>query len=324
MRCSLSTVEFTQAADVATSHKADVEMGDGAAVVLSIAPTRVALPASRQWSLLLASSVLLSLIAHTSILIWLLVYALSPAGGAGQELEAIGVEIVDASALDSIVAPRAAAAAGAAFIVAAEAGSEVTIPQPEVTPATPPLQRVEAAQSPTATLKAEPDIAAEIAVADVVRERPDVRPHDEPRRKPSEEPEPVEEPAKDQAPDKAAQVEQHAAVAGGATSSGTDASEAAAGAAASASPGQLARFAMQVRGALGRTRPRHLGARGRVHVAFVLTDGGELLTAEIARSSAHPRLDEAALQAVRTTPFPRPPAGATESQRSFVVPFDFK
>lgn len=92
----------------------------------------------------------------------------------------------------------------------------------------------------------------------------------------------------------------------------------------SASPGQIARYAMEVRAAVGLGRPRHLGVRGRVEIAFGLTSAGSVRFAGIANSSGNSRLDAAGLRVIHVARFPKPPPGMTDDQRSYAVPFDFK
>jgi protein TonB len=56
-----------------------------------------------------------------------------------------------------------------------------------------------------------------------------------------------------------------------------------------------------------KARNRHI--QGRVLVGFSLSPSGHVLSATIIKSSRHPELDHAALNAVKTaSPFPRPPA----------------
>lgn len=81
---------------------------------------------------------------------------------------------------------------------------------------------------------------------------------------------------------------------------------------------------MEVRTAVGRGRPRHGGASGRVVVSFGLTPDGVLRFAEIAGSSGNAKLDQAALAAIRHVAFPRPPEGMMDSERIYSVPFEFK
>jgi TonB family protein len=290
-----------------------------------VARTDIAPVMQGRWPSRFSSSAVLSFLAHASLLVWLVVEPPLQAGQAGKELDAIGVEIVDAAALESVALQRAPASSGGAESVVAEAGAEMPVTQHEAAAAAPTPELTDVTSTLPALLKGEPEpvVVAEIAVAAIVREQQERPPVAEPRKEMLAEPLPDKLPETDDGRDNVLQVEQQASVTGGARSRAADASTAS-DAAASASPGQLARFAMQVRASLGQTRPRHLGTRGRVHIAFVLSDKGTLLSAEIARSSSNLSLDEAAIHAVRTAPFPRPPAGTSEPQRSFVVPFDFK
>jgi TonB family protein len=95
-------------------------------------------------------------------------------------------------------------------------------------------------------------------------------------------------------------------------------------AAARASAGELSRFGLEVRTALGRYRPKHAGARGSVQVSFALDEVGQVYRVSVARSSGNNRLDELALDAIRQTQFPVPPAGTTDAQRIYIVPYIFK
>lgn len=290
----------------------------------TLSSTDVALHTHGRWPLMFPSSAAISFLAHASILVWLLIEAPSQPGLAGQELDAIGVEIVDAGALESTSSKRTPdTSGGVARVVTDDTGTEAPVTLQRVTAASPAPEPAETVPPPAAPLKAVPETEPEIAAAEIVRDNPDRPPIEEPRTEPPTEPVLITVPESDEGRDKLRQAEQQAAVAGGAASRAAEAATASA-AVASASPGQLTRFAMQVRTSLGQSRPRHLGSRGRVLVAFVLSDVGALLSAQIAKSSANPRLDEAALQAVRATPFPRPPAGTSQAERSFVVPFDFQ
>ena len=95
-------------------------------------------------------------------------------------------------------------------------------------------------------------------------------------------------------------------------------------ASANASPGDMTQFEIEVRDALGRNRPAFPGATGHVEVAFGLSAFGDLHSVSILRSSGNDRLDRIVLRAVKATRFPLPPAGTTDLQRSFSVPFDFQ
>jgi TonB family protein len=56
----------------------------------------------------------------------------------------------------------------------------------------------------------------------------------------------------------------------------------------------------------------------------VIAGDGALERADVQKSSGHRQLDEAAVQLVRLTAFPRPPAGLTEAQRAYIAPIVFR
>ncbi|MFM2422421.1 MAG: hypothetical protein RL291_951 [Pseudomonadota bacterium] len=91
-----------------------------------------------------------------------------------------------------------------------------------------------------------------------------------------------------------------------------------------ASPGVLSRYAIEIRLAIGKVRPRHGGQSGRVSVSFGLDESGTVRFVAIANSSGSQELDQAAQNAVLRATFPAPPAMMTDAQRTFTVPFDFK
>jgi protein TonB len=317
------TLEFAQEAAAPATGDANFVEGKPSSAHIDSPPIEAGRTPHKRWPLQFSLSIALSLLVHVSVLIWHLIELPSPKGLAGQELEAIGVEIVDASALESISAERDHGSTASAASVVTEAGTAAPVTQSEVAPADLAPTRTDESTPPTAAFETEVQTNAEVTAAEVVRDNLEQRPPSPPLREPLPKPDTEREPEIGRASDAVAQVEQHATVAGGATSTSAQASTGG-NAAAGASPGQLARFAMQVRGALGRSRPRHLGARGNVDVSFVLSIDGQLVSAAIVRSSSNPRIDEMALAAVRTAAYPRPPERATESQRTFIVPFNFK
>jgi len=101
-------------------------------------------------------------------------------------------------------------------------------------------------------------------------------------------------------------------------------SNGASAAGAAASPGDSSRYAVRVREALARNRPRGLRHKGTTTIAFAIDKNGKLISARVSESSGEPSIDEAVLAAVRQTVFPQPPAGMTARQLSYVVPFHFK
>ena len=295
-----------------------------------------ALPRRRSRSVL---AVMASLIVHGAALAWILHQPTVEAiGGGGQDLEAVSVEIVTAAALESLSSHASMAASGSAGPVADVIGIEAP-PQPETVAAVaadpeqtaksdiqPPL--------PTPDIVAKPDPAPEPEAPLVIAEtRPppmeqpiEIKPEERPDEHRPELPKELMEEKTETPPTPQATASSEAQVAiakGGAmarASADSRESEAAAG----ASPGELARYALAVRLALGRARPAHIGSRGKVVVGFRLSAGGSIEAVDIVRSSGSPRLDDIAIAAVRAAAFPTPPAGSTDAQRIYSVPFEFK
>jgi len=93
----------------------------------------------------------------------------------------------------------------------------------------------------------------------------------------------------------------------------------------SASRGDILDYAARVNAWIARNKPSARGVRGRAVVYFKLSSTGRLISARIARSSGDQRLDRAAVTAVqRSSPFPRPPKGATSAQLRFSFPVTFR
>ncbi|MEO0793016.1 MAG: cell envelope integrity protein TolA [Pseudomonadota bacterium] len=91
-----------------------------------------------------------------------------------------------------------------------------------------------------------------------------------------------------------------------------------------ASAGAVASYGARVRARILSNRPGAAG-RGRVVVSFGLSRRGRLRYARISRRSGSPAADRAALSAVRrSSPFPRPPAGANSRQLRFSIAFTFR
>ena len=233
-------------------------------------------------------------------------------GIGGQELEAVSIEIVAASAMESSAANPAAASLGAQPSDNTP-GPVDPIDLPEVSAASSAPKQVPPPAEALAKPDPQPLKEAEIPAADVIKQKPVEKPQEEPKQKPNEE----------TGKDLQRVTAQVAQIAGGTIAQGRDETIDAEGS-AGASPGQLARYAMAVRLALGKTRPKYQGDRGLVSIQFVVSQAGDVLFAEIAKTSGSGRLDEAALSAIRNTHLPQPPTGMTERQRTYVVPFDFK
>jgi TonB family protein len=93
---------------------------------------------------------------------------------------------------------------------------------------------------------------------------------------------------------------------------------------ASAAPGAIQQYAAKVREALARNKPGGFGNRGTAAIKFSISPEGKAGPIEVETSSGIPVLDKSAIDAVANTSFPAPPAGMTEAERTYVVPFHFK
>ncbi len=84
-------------------------------------------------------------------------------------------------------------------------------------------------------------------------------------------------------------------------------------------------YQSKVRAHLAANKPHGLYGSGRAVVAFSLSPGGGVRSAEIVQSSGDATMDKSVLRSVaRSEPFPKPPAGLTPAQLHFVVPFEFR
>lgn len=295
-----------------------------------------AVPEQRQASTALA--VLISLLLHGAALAWIVYQPpIETIGGGGQNLEAISIEVVTAAALESLSSKASASAAGAAGEVADTVG--IAAPAQIETAAAAPTKLDDKPEPdrpppPPPDVVAKPDPAPEadtpltIAETQAPKAEPPInRPPDETPVKRLATPRPeIAEPKPETPPETvvhAASEAQPTVVTGGATTRAT-AERIEAEAAAGASPGELARYALAVRLALGRTRPPHAGIKGKVIVSFRLSLQGTVEKTDIHRTSGSAGLDRAALAAVHAAAFPLPPPGSTDAQRSYTVPFDFR
>jgi TonB family protein len=93
---------------------------------------------------------------------------------------------------------------------------------------------------------------------------------------------------------------------------------------ASAAPGAVQQYAAKVREALARNKPGGFGNRGTATIKFGISPEGKAASIAVETSSGIPILDKSAIDAVAHTSFPAPPAGMTEVERTYVVPFHFK
>lgn len=87
----------------------------------------------------------------------------------------------------------------------------------------------------------------------------------------------------------------------------------------------LPAYARLLRARIEQVKPKGVASPGVTVVTFTVASDGSLATAEISSGSGNARLDRTALDAIRAAaPFPFPPAGATATQRTFVVPYRFQ
>ena len=220
-----------------------------------------------------------------------------PYGGGGQWLEAISVEVVPTSVVESRETQQTNNAAAAANAPLAPDDGDAS--------------KTEAQAAATETHERTPE------------EKMDTPPADEALRQ--SEPEPAAAKSDQPAPDKPdTQPEPQSRGGVAALAPAPDSNAAPAAARASASPGAVQRYAMQVRAALARNKPNGRGTRGTATVTFNISASGSVSFAHLSASSGHAALGKAALAAVRGTSFPAPPAGMSESELTYVVPFHFK
>jgi TonB family protein len=236
-----------------------------------------------------------ALLAHAAVLYALLREPVDPmAGSGGQQVDTISVTIVSSSLLESrdLDRPQPSAPAAAATV-------ETTDGAPDSSPAAATEQHQE-------------------------KEKKD---QEKEKKKPAEEPVRAVE-AITEAPVEVQREQRQQAAApaqGGAASRSEAASEdKASAAAAAASAGAIREYARYVAQALARTKPRGAGGLGTVRIKFVIDAEGALASAEIARTSGSPKLDDQALEAVRRTRFPLPPRGMTLTQLTYEVPYHFR
>ena len=82
-------------------------------------------------------------------------------------------------------------------------------------------------------------------------------------------------------------------------------------------------FLLRVQASIG---PKHLdgqGLKGRVLVAFSISETGQLMGVRLAQSSGFGRLDVMAMQIVGKASFPVPPAGLGVVHRTYISAFSF-
>jgi len=261
-----------------------------------------------------------SVLLHGLLAAWFLLPPWSHGPGLGGDSpDAISIDVISAEALDALGAKQMPAAGLPGSAVDDRPGPENPLEQPEIAAAPekkpdPPIE-----MPPEALDKPDPIAEPDIPAAEVVKAAPEPPVTDtpvEPPPKTETQRETVEQPPEIRPP--------QIAIDSGATPVAPQASAAPAEAAARQASGDAARFALVVRRALGKSRPRHSGTKGRVVITFGLGESGSIRFAEVTKSSGNAGLDTITLAAVRNATFPRPPANLTDRQRTYVVPFDFR
>jgi periplasmic protein TonB len=255
-------------------------------------------------------------------------------GGDGRGRDAIGVELIDTKVLAAL-SSNASTVVGATSSLATNDG----VAKPE-TASTETIDAAAAKPDP-ATAVIKPDVVIpefeerpEPPTPDTItiaKQAPDVDPpptvaQDKPTPKPDARPATTQVAS---LPNPAA-VE---AVQGGSTSQSAAVIPEAGSAAAKAASGRSKAYGQSVMAALVTTQPKPrlgLGAgtsgwlTGTVVIDFTLGLDGGIEEARVATSSGHAILDQAALDAVLRTRFPKPPADLRSNERQYIMPYYFR
>jgi TonB family protein len=246
---------------------------------------------STGWRIALLSS----LVLHAALLGWaVLHFSAAPYGARGVQLEGIAIETISSAALDSLL--KAAQPTGGDTAAPSETAAQTSI-QPQAQPT--PTPAIEAPALPSV-------ITAPSADTSVPAAQP--------------EPKPILD---DKLPEAKSQPTTSAAIqpsdTGGATSETTVPSVNSA-ASAGAAPGDVQRYASDVRRVLSRNRPKANWPAGALRLAFTISDSGDVAKAEVIKPSGNAWLDQRALTWIGATRFPTPPAGLTTAERTYAIP----
>jgi periplasmic protein TonB len=294
---------------------------DSATVLAPNAAQRFPAMRRPQPALIVISSVV-TVLAHLLPAVFLL-RAPQSAGAGGTELEAVSIEIVDASVLDAQRETRDVGAGGAQS-VAATTGNNA-IPAPTLAP---DVAKETAQDAPSDKITAVPpeqkpeQVSQPVVMVQNADETVDAKTETTP------------EPPQNIVPDiklVAPAFPSAAAAPSGGNSGGAEAASktatpsiAAAGRVA-ASQGEINRFVVGVRASLARTKPSARGRTGTALVVFAIDVDGQLGQLRIEKTSGNSALDQAALDAVRrAAPFRAPPEGMADAARRFVIPYQFE
>lgn len=273
--------------------------------VATITLRRNAAAGGMQFLRVVAIALAISVAVHGGAAYWLTRETALEMAGAGGDSEAVGVELVQGFAVESM-ASAASTETAASAQVNTIAGEESTEQQTPLAAADTSL-REKTDPLPTEANAQAPEIAAT------------------PDPKPDAKPEQAEVATDDgKGKDDARNAAQEGKANGGETSRGASDAAIAAEAAVAASEGEMSRYAAGVHAAIMRQRPRHRGASGRVELLFSLAPQGEVQYAEVKKSSGDADLDSTALAALQRMHFPPPPARATSAQLSYITTIKFR
>ncbi|HXF53969.1 MAG TPA: TonB family protein [Hyphomicrobiaceae bacterium] len=253
-------------------------------------------------------------------------WARTETGAIERPSEAITVEVIESTVLESVRPDESRQAAASAATAAPQEGD----PNAEAEQITEPaksdpiwsatavheIPKAEAAHEPEPDFEPQPTTTPEeVSEAEPAEAPPKETEVDQ---KPVENDEVLPKPQRESKARKA--VQRH----GGATSKAT-AGQAPSSGRASASQGSILTYAAQVRASIARNKPAGNSYRGTVIIAFGVTASGGLAYAHVAKSSAIAALDRLALSTVhRAAPFPQPPPGASARQLRFSIALQFQ
>ena len=291
-------------------------------------------------------------VAHLLVLVAIILMPPGEFGGRGASTDSISVSIVSASAIESRERVATTAAGGASDLVArpGESQTETTAApkKHEKAPApnredTPPDVQKDVATTPTAPEEAAPETVPDAIAAPTIATAPPppepvsepkvamVEPPPEPPPPEKREEKPEKKPEEAKPKEEATKPAAEAMVAGGAPSTGAAQDLPPSAASAAARRGDANAYGLEVQAALmavdkrqARERLAASRVKGTVVLRLVIAGDGALERAEVQKSSGHRLLDEAAVQLVRTTAFPRPPEGLSPDQRAYTAPIVFR
>ena len=275
--------------------------------LLGAGPSGVVLPDPRRVNWFWRAAIAASLLAHGALIAFAVMHFSSPPGGKGTRLEGIEVTTISAEAFESHV--RSLSTGGGSDRPVSAAEGDAAADKSAAT-TSPPASAAEA--KPSLSLLTSKDLEAATAVAAAPEAKPvETQLEESPR------------PAATAADAAPPETSQHQALSGGALTQ-APASSTAQAAATSASPGEVARFAADVRNALSKSRPRQGWPSGKLLVAFTVTELGQVADAELLRASGNTRLDTLTLGWIRSAHMPIPPAGMTPADRRYSIPLTIR